>query len=50
MRVSTLSGWHIQNACPDRQRENFLQSRYFASIAFGSKERLVLEEIVGVER
>ena len=50
MRVTPLPTWNVEDAGDDGQRENFQQPRYFAPITFGSKERLVLEEIVGVER
>ena len=50
MGVTALTTWHIEYACTDRKRQYVEQPRYFAPIAFGSKKRLVLEEIVGVER
>jgi hypothetical protein len=50
MCVATLATRHIQYSRTYWQRQNIEQSRYFASIAFGSKKRPVLEEIVGVER
>lgn len=50
MCVTTLAAWHIENSRADWKRQQIQQSRYFASITFGSKKRLVLEEIVGVER
>ena len=50
MRVAALTARDIQNSRTDRELEHLEQSRYFAPITFGSKKRLVLEEIVGVER
>lgn len=50
MCVTTLATRHIENSRADWKRQQIQQSRYFASITFGSKKRLVLEEIVGVER
>jgi hypothetical protein len=50
MSVAALATGYVQNARADRQRENIEQTRYFAPVTFGSKEWLVLEEIVGVKR
>jgi hypothetical protein len=50
MRMATLAARYIKYSRTYWQRQNIEQSRYFASITFGSKKRLVLEEIVGVER
>ncbi|HET9637187.1 MAG TPA: hypothetical protein VFP26_14755 [Gemmatimonadaceae bacterium] len=49
MRVTPLPAWNIEDARANREREHVQQSGYFAPVTFGSKERLVLEEIVGVE-
>ena len=50
MRMTTLSARHVQNPGANRQGENVEQTRDFAPVAFGSKEWLVLEEVVGVKR
>ena len=49
VRVATLPARNIEDSRSHRQTEYFQQPRYIAPITFGSKERLVLEEIVGVE-
>ena len=50
MRVATLPTGDVENARRDRQLEQVEQARDLAPVTFGSEERLVLEEIVGVER
>ena len=48
--VTALTTWNVEDARADGQSQNVEQSRYLAPIAFRSKKRLVLEEIVGVKR
>lgn len=48
--MAALTARNVENAGADRQRQHVHQSRYFVSVAFGSKERFVLEEVVRVER
>ena len=50
MRMTALTARHIEYSRTDGKRQNIEQPRYFAPVTFGSKKRLVLEEIVGVER
>jgi hypothetical protein len=50
VRVSTLAAWDIENAGTDGQGEKIDQASYLASVTFRSKERFVLEQVVGVER
>lgn len=48
--MTALAARHIENARANGQREEVEQTRCFAPVTFRSKERFVLEEIVGVER
>ena len=49
MRMSSLSAWHIENSRSGRQAEDVDQARDFLSVALEFEDRLVFEEVVGVE-
>ena len=50
MRVPTLAARNVEDARPNGQSQDVDKARYLAPVAFRSKKRLVLEEIVGVKR
>ena len=49
VRMASLSAWTIENSRAGRQAEDRDESRYLASIPLEREERLVLEQILGVE-
>ena len=50
MRVPPLTARYVEDARTSRQSEQLDQARCLVTIPLGSKEKPVLQEIVGVER
>lgn len=47
--MSALSTRHVEQTRAGRELDNIQQPRYFVTVALEREERLVLEQILGVE-